>query len=309
LFTRVLFPVTSAAQEPQVIALVRLLAAHGPLSVTLVRAHARMPKSDTLHATSTALDQLAARLRSDTVDAHYLMEFDTAEGGILDAAEHTHADLIVLTPHVRHGLDALTRPSVTSKVMTSATAPLLIWPERVAQTGAADFLNLPGAAVILPLDGGDLAERALPYAIDLANTFGRALLLVRITPDFIPSMTVVGEGALVTPQILRAEQEDARSHLAKVRERYANDAILPIQSMVMTGLPGPRILDLAAAHPGSVIVMCTHGRGPLSRAVLGSVTTQIIREGETPTLVIPPHAPAPLARTAALKRPAVVVEG
>jgi nucleotide-binding universal stress UspA family protein len=309
MFTQVLFPVTSAAQEPQVIALVRLLAAHGPLSVTLVRAHTRMPEIDVLHATSDKLDQLAARLRSDTVDAHYLLEFGAAEGGILDAAEHTHADLIVLTPHVRHGLDALTHPSVTTKLMTSATASLLIWPEQAAGTGAQDFLNLPGAAVILPLDGGDLAERALPYAIDLANTFGRPLLLVRVTPDFIPPMTVVGEGALVTPEILRAEQDDARSYLAKVRERYAIDAILPIQSMVMTGIPGVRILDLAAAHPGSVIVMSTHGRGPLSRAVLGSVTTQIIHDGATPTLVIPPHAPAPLARTAPLKRPTAVVEG
>jgi nucleotide-binding universal stress UspA family protein len=309
MFTSVLFPVTSAAQEPQVIALVRLLAAHGPLSVTLVCAHARMPESDELHPTSAELDQLAARLRSDTVDAHYLMEFGAVEGGILDAAEHTHADLIVLTPHIRHGLDALTRPSVTSRVMTSANAPLLIWPEHAAETGAEDFLNLPGAAVILPLDGGDLAERALPYAIDLANTFGRSLLLVAVTPDYIPPMTVLGEGALVTPEILRAEQEDARSYLARVRERYASDAIMPIQSMAMTGIAGLRILDLAAAHPGSVIVMCTHGRGPLSRAVLGSVTTQVIREGATPTLVIPPHAPAPLARTAPLKRPTAVVEG
>jgi nucleotide-binding universal stress UspA family protein len=309
MFTRILIPVESAAQESQVIALVRLLAAHGPLDVTLVRAHSRMPESDTLHATSAELDQLAARLRSDTVDAHYLLEFDGVEGGILDAATYTQADLIVLAPHVRHGLDALTRPSVTSKVMTSATAPLLIWPERAAMAGAEDLLHLPGAAVILPLDGGDLAERALPYALDLANMFGRSLLLVRVTPDITPPMTVVGEGALVTPEILRAEQEDARSYLAKVRERYGNDTVLPIQSMVMMGTPGLRILDLAAAHPGSVIVMCTHGRGPLSRAVLGSVTTQIIREGATPTLVIPPHAPAPLARTAPLKRPAVVVEG
>jgi nucleotide-binding universal stress UspA family protein len=309
MFRRILFPVESAAQEPQVIALVRLLAAYGPLDVTLVRAHSRMPESNALHATSAELDQLAARLRSDTVDAHYLLEFDSAEGGILDAAKYTQTDLMVLTPHVRHGLDSLTHPSITAKLVTNAAAPLLIWPERTAETGVEDILKLPGAAVILPLDGGELAERALPYAIDLANMFGRSLLLVRITPDFVPPMTIVGEGALVTPEILRAEQDDARSYLAKVRERYANDAILPIQSMVMTGMPGLRILDLAAAHPGSVIVMSSHGRGPLSRAVLGSVTTQVIREGATPALVIPPHAPAPLARTAPLKRPAVVVEG
>jgi nucleotide-binding universal stress UspA family protein len=122
-------------------------------------------------------------------------------------------------------------------------------------------------------------------------------------------MTVVAEQGLVTPEILRAEHEEACAYLTKIRERYGNDVATPIQSMVMTGTPELRILDLAAAHPGSVIVMSTHGRGPLSRAVLGSVTTQIIREGSTPTLVIPPHAPAPLARTAPLKRPTAVVEG
>jgi nucleotide-binding universal stress UspA family protein len=307
MFMRVLFPITSAAQEPQVSALVRLLATHGPLSVTLVRAHIHMPESDALHAISAELDQLAARIRSDTVDAHYLLEFDTAEGGILDAAKHTQTDLIVLTPHVRHGLNAYAHPSVTAKLMTSAVAPLLIWSEQAAETGVATVLNLPGAAVIMPLDGGELAERALPYAIDLANTFGRSLLLVRVTPDVTPLLSVVGEQALVTPDILRAEQAEACSYLTKIRERYANDVSLPIQSMVMMGTPELRILDLAEAHPGSVIVMSTHGRGPLSRAVLGSVTTQIIWEGATPTLVIPPHAP--LVRTAPLKRPTAVVEG
>jgi nucleotide-binding universal stress UspA family protein len=308
MFTHILFPVESAAQAPMVTALVRLLAAHGPLSVTLVRAHTQMPESATLHATSAELDQLTARLRSDTVDAHYLLEFDTVETGILDAAKHTHADLIVLTPHIRRGLDALTHPSITTKLLTSATAPLLIWPGSLPETSIDGFLNLPSATVILPLDGGELAERALPYVIDLANTFGRSLLLVRVTPDVTPPMSIVAEEALVTLEILRAEHEEACAYLTKIRERYANDVATPIQSMVMTGIPAGRICDLAEAHPGSVIAMCTHGRGPLSRAVLGSVTSEIIREGTTPILVIPPQAPAPLARTAPLKRP-MAVEG
>jgi nucleotide-binding universal stress UspA family protein len=309
MFKRILFPVESTAQAPQVVALVQLLAAHGPLDVTLVRAYSGIPESDTLHATSAELDQLAARLRSETVHAHYLLEFDSAEMGILDAAKQTKADLIVLAPHTRHGLDTFAHPSVTKKLLSSAEAPLLIWPERVARTGAEDFLHLPGAAVIAPLDGGELAERALPYAIDLANMFGRALFLVRITPDVTPPMSIVAETALVTPEILRAEQEEARLYLANIRERYTNDVAMPIQSLALTGAPADRIPDLAQAHPGSVIVMSTHGRGPLSRAVLGSVTTQVIQEGATPTLVIPPHAPAPLARTAPLKRPTAVVEG
>lgn len=309
MFRRILFPVASAAQESQVIALIHLLASQGVLSVTLVRACSRMPEKEALQATNAELGQLATRLRSETIDAHYLVEFDSAEMGILDAAEHTQADLIVLTPHARHGLDALTRPSVTAKLLTSATAPLLIWPERVAGTGAQDFLHLPSATVIVPLDGGELAERALPYAIELANAFGRSLVLVRVIPDVTPHMSVVAEEAFITPEILRAEQEEACAYLAKIRERYANELATPIQSMVLLGAPGPRILNLADAHPGSVIVLRTHGRGVVARVALGSVTTQVIREGATPTLVIPPHAPAPLGRTAPLKRLGAVVNG
>jgi nucleotide-binding universal stress UspA family protein len=309
MFKRILFLVESAAQAPQVVPLVQLLAAHGPLDVTLVRAYSGMPDSDTLHATSAELDQLATRLRAETVDAHYLLEFDTAEMGILDAAKQTKADLIVLAPHTRHGLEILTHPSVTKKLLTSAEAPLLIWPERVARAGADDFLHLPGAVVIAPLDGGELAERALPYAVDLANMFRSSLFLVRITPDVTTPMSLVAETALVTPEILRAEQEEARLYLENVRERYENDVAMPIQSLALTGAPAGRIRDLAQAHLGSVIVMNTHGRGPLGRVALGSVTAEVIREGATPVVAIPPHAPAPLAQTAPLTRPTVVAEG
>jgi nucleotide-binding universal stress UspA family protein len=309
MFKRILFPVESAAQAPQVVALVQRLAEHGPLDVTLVRAFSGMPDSDTLNATSAELDQLAASLRSEMVDAHYLLEFDTAEMGILDTAKQTKADLIVLAPHTRHGLDILTHPSVTNKLLTSAEAPLLIWPERVASTGAGDFLNLPGAAVIAPMDGGELAERALPYAIDLANMFRSSLFLVRITPNVTQPMSIVAETALVTPEILRAEQEEARLYLENIRKRYENDVAMPIQSLALTGAPAGRIRDLAQAHPGSVIVMSTHGRGPLGRVALGSVTAEVIREGATPMVAIPPHAPAPLAKTAPLMRPTEVAEG
>jgi nucleotide-binding universal stress UspA family protein len=309
MFKRILFPVESAAQAPQVVALVQLLAAHAPLDVTLVRAFSGMPESDTLRASSAEFDQLATRLCSNTVDAHYLLEFDTAEMGILNAAKKTKADLIVLAPHTRHGLDIFTHPSVTKKLLTSAEAPLLLWPEHVASAGAEDILHLPGAAVIAPLDGGELAERALPYAIDLANMYRSSLFLLRVIPDVTPPMSIVAETALVTPEILRAEQEEARFYLENVRERYKNDAAMPIQSLALTGAPAGRIRDLAQAHPGSVIVMSTHGREALGRVALGSVTAEVIREGATPVVAIPPHAPAPLTKTAPLIRPTVVAEG
>jgi nucleotide-binding universal stress UspA family protein len=314
MFTHILVPVESATQTSRVVSVVRLLAAHGPphsaLTVTLVRAHPGGRDSDDSHdipVTNAELEQLAGQLWEEGVDAHYVLEFDTPETGILDAARHTCADLIVLMPHGRHGLDALMHPSVTAKLLASATAPLLIWPQRLPGTCAQDVLRLPDAMVILPLDGSERAERALPYAGDVANTFGRTLLVARVIPDVTPLLPAVAEGAFVTPEVLQAKQEAARHYLTTVRERYALETGAPIQSMLLSGAPAHRILDLAEAHPGSVIVMSTHGRSPLARAALGSVTRETIQDTTTPILVIPPHAPAPLARTALLKRPTVTV--
>jgi nucleotide-binding universal stress UspA family protein len=307
MFTHILVPVERATQTSRVVSVVRLLAAHGPphstLTVTLVRAGER--DSDDIPATNAELEQLAGRLWEEGVDAQYVLEFGPPQDGILDAARQAQADLILLMPHGRHGLDARAHSSVTAKLLSSSTVPLLIWPQRLPETYAQDVLQLPDAVVILPLDGSERGERALPYAADMAHAFGRTLLVARVTPVVTSPLPTVAEGAFATPELLQAEQEEARLYLTTVRQRYALETGAPIQSIMLSGAPARRILALAGAHPGSVIVMSAHGGAPLARAARGSVTSETIQDTTTPILVIPPHAPAPRARTAPLKRPTV----
>jgi nucleotide-binding universal stress UspA family protein len=319
MFTRVLIAVENAAQASRVIAVADLLAKqrslhaplHAPLHVTLIHATKHVLGSSETQASSDDLEYLTERLREDGIDARYLLEFEKPQRGIIDAATQAGADLIVLMPHNRQGLDALLHPSVTAKLLARGTAPLLLWPERLPDTCAQELLSLPDAKVILPLDGSELAERALPYAIDLANAYERALLLVRVVPDLTPPLVTVGTmgtlgaGACVPSDLPRAEQEEAQTYLRRLVERLANDTITPIGTMTLFGAPTLRILDVASSYPGSALVMSTHGHGPLARATLGSVTTATAQRATTPILVVPPHAPAPLARTAPLTRPPV----
>jgi nucleotide-binding universal stress UspA family protein len=313
MFTRVLVAVENAAQASRVGAVVALLAkqgsAHVPLQVTLVHATTHVLGSGQTQVSSDDLEHLTERLRVDGVDAHYLLEFEQPAHGILDATTQAHADLIVLMPHGRHGLDALLHPSVTAKLVAQGTAPLLIWPDALPDTYTQDLLSFPGSLVILPLDGSQLAERALPYAIEMANAYACSLVLVRVIPDLQPplvtmgTMGTLGAGAYVPSDLPRAEQEEAQRYLRSVAERYANDTSAPIETATAIGAPALRILEVAASHPRSVIVMSTHGHGPLARATLGSVTSATVQGATTPILVIPPHAPTPLTRTAPLKRP------
>jgi nucleotide-binding universal stress UspA family protein len=115
----------------------------------------------------------------------------------------------------------------------------------------------------------------------------------------------MGGGAYVLstpPRTQERAEEEAHAYLKRIAERHTNDTVAPIETVTMLGTPALRILELASTHPRSVIVMSTHGHGPLARATLGSVTTATAQDATTPMLVIPPHAPAPLTRTAPLMR-------
>ncbi len=227
MFSRVLMAVERADQAPGVLAVAAALAkqsslygaANAPFCVMLAHATTNVLGSVEAQASSAELAQLAEWLGNDGIEARYLLEFERPARGIVEAATHMHADLIVLMPHGRHGLDRLMHPSVLAKLLARGASPLLIWPRRLPDTCARDLLSLPDSKVILPLDGSQLAERALPYAIDLANAYERSLLLVHIVSDLIPPMVMMGEGVSKPSNLQLVEQEGAQGYLRRIVDR------------------------------------------------------------------------------------------
>jgi nucleotide-binding universal stress UspA family protein len=309
-FTRVLVAVENTAQAPRVLALAALLARQGslhvPLHVTLAHATTQLLGSAKVQISADDLEYLTERLHEQGVNAHYLLKFEKPEHGIVDAAAYMRADLIALMPHGRQGLEGLLHPSVTAKLLASGTTPVLFWPDHLEENCAQDLLSLPSSKVILPLDGSQQAERALPYAIDLANAFERSLLLARVMPYPTPPMALIGGVAYMPSDLLPMEREETQIYLEEMVARCANDTIAPMKTMTLLGSPAGRILEAAHAQPCSIIVMSTHGRGALGRTLVGSVTTATVQNATTPILVIPPYASEPLVRTAPLKHATAV---
>ena len=62
-----------------------------------------------------------------------------------------------------------------------------------------------------------------------------------------------------------------------------------VETIILDGLPGDRIVELAQQRKADVVVMSTHGRSGIRRAVLGSVTDHVLRhlEGTAMLLVHP----------------------
>ena len=120
--------------------------------------------------------------------------------------------------------------------------------------------------VIVPLDGSDHADRALRPAIEVARRLDASVVLLRaIHPDDVD----VAE--------------------AELGQRVATHEP-PSPDIVIDTMNGPvgAIAATVESRPNSLVCMTTHGRSGLSRALLGSVAEETIREVDVPFLLVGP---------------------
>jgi nucleotide-binding universal stress UspA family protein len=133
--------------------------------------------------------------------------------------------------------------------------------------------------ILVPLDGSALAEQALPLAIGVTQRRQAALRLATIhRPNLDEQAADVA--------IFRAEQE----YLNKTAARVRHHSNLSVSTDVLEeGTVASALCAFAGAVGADLIVLTTHGRGPLSRFWLGSVTDELLRTSPIPLLV---HRPA-----------------
>jgi len=140
--------------------------------------------------------------------------------------------------------------------------------------------------ILVPLDGSDLSEAALPVAAALAARLEASVSLVHVL-EKRPPREVHGRPHLTA---LAA----AQSYLAKVAAQ-AFAAEVRVQTHVQpSGVENVAraISDHAAPADGEgvdLIVMCAHGRSGARRALAGTLAQRILSRGGKPVLMLPPR--------------------
>lgn len=139
--------------------------------------------------------------------------------------------------------------------------------------------------VVVPLDGSELAEGAISEAVELARSLGERLHLLRVVDT-----TWVGRYGLyglaiessAVDRLLRADREAASAYAGQLQARLESTGIL-----VTTELREGRAADeiVAAARPGDLIVMASHGRTGAKRFALGSVAEDVARHAAVPVML------------------------
>jgi nucleotide-binding universal stress UspA family protein len=140
--------------------------------------------------------------------------------------------------------------------------------------------------ILLPLDGSDLAEQALPVAAYIArHTRGKIVLLECVVPPIELGPYIGREPPLLVQQAIDTDTEMATDYLKRVVQEH-NLADLETESKVEYGLPAHCILTVTEQQQCDLIVISSHGRSGLSRWILGSVAQKVIRHAPIPVLVL-----------------------
>jgi nucleotide-binding universal stress UspA family protein len=134
--------------------------------------------------------------------------------------------------------------------------------------------------ILVPLDGTSFAETALPRAVELLSDGPRAtLILLRAT-----GVTTLPGVDPVDAQV--AVVRDAESYLTAVADRLNEQGVTRVVRSVWYSSPAKAIVEAAQMRRANLIVMSTHARRGLRRALRGSVAESVLRQTRTPMLLV-----------------------
>jgi nucleotide-binding universal stress UspA family protein len=137
--------------------------------------------------------------------------------------------------------------------------------------------------ILVPTDFTDSSERATDWAVALAERLG-----ARITLMHAYEIPIIGfpDGALVaTAEIATRLADASRAGLDSAVNRRKGGKI-PFDGVLREGVPWEEINAVAEEIDAGLIVMGTHGRRGLARALLGSVAEKVVRTAHRPVTLI-----------------------
>ena len=147
--------------------------------------------------------------------------------------------------------------------------------------------------IIVPLDGSEMAEAALPSAKELTSKFGATLILLRAiedasqrllqTPAVLEPPAAAAVNVEIVEQIVEADRQEAQAYLSTILQGLG---LASAEAVVAEGDPADAISQVAEQRGAGLIIMSSHGRGGLGRLLHGSIADAVLRHGNVPVLLI-----------------------
>ena len=139
--------------------------------------------------------------------------------------------------------------------------------------------------VLVPVDFSETSDVALRYGKALAQAFGASLHLLHVVQEPYSQPWAVEAYGFSLATLQEDWIKDAKTRLDQA---VTDDdrAALTAKTTTLLGHPVTEILRYAADEKIDLIVMGTHGRGPLGHMIMGSVAERVVRRSPCPVLTV-----------------------
>lgn len=144
--------------------------------------------------------------------------------------------------------------------------------------------------ILLPLDGSDLSQQAIPHAIAVATGIGAEVVLLQVvdsvahiisettpaTIEPIPSGELTVE---IAESAVTAQRQASQTNLDAAQTQIIDGGIDParISTEVVEGNASQAIEDAVERLGCDLVIIATHGRSGIRRVLLGSVADHVAR--------------------------------
>jgi nucleotide-binding universal stress UspA family protein len=140
--------------------------------------------------------------------------------------------------------------------------------------------------ILIATDFGEAAEVALAYGRDLARTFGATIDVIHVV-DNVLAHSFSTEGFIASyPELQRTMDEAANARLSALLTDDDRRELGARAFVDRSSSPAMAIVEDARDNGIDLIVMGTHGRGPMAHLIMGSVAERVVRAAPCPVLTV-----------------------
>lgn len=206
---------------------------------------------------------------------------------ICQYVEKNGIGLVIMVAHGFTSLKVRVMGSIIDKVFRLVRCPTLL-----IQTGNTRQVEERKGLIrriLLPLDGSDNSEVALPIVAELAVKLKAKVTLFRMAPRAYYAESkhdIVGEVGIYDAELDMAEQERAHLYLHNIEEELRQRGIEVTHSVVLGTDPAQEISKAGKKANANLVVMATRGRSPITRWAPGSIAHKLLNVGDSPLLIV-----------------------
>ncbi len=199
---------------------------------------------------------------------------------VVEHAKRHSADLIVVGTHGRGAIGRFLLGSVADRVLQNAACPVIVTKKPKGKIKHPKKKSKPFSRILFPTDFSKTAGKALARAVALTEDMDAELFVLHVVDDSLITTHVEDERTIILKELRRHALDEMKKQLpAELLQNFETIGA------VKRGEPGKQICAFAEANHCDLIVMGSHGRTGIERALMGSVADKVVRRAKCSVLI------------------------